>query len=117
MSYNLAFWKGHAVADADAEGVYLALSSGEVVSGIPDVDAAALDRALRDGLAGWTWESGVLTPPESVDAGPRFEVTVGTQFVEFVGHGVDGEYLNAVIDAMRPFGFRLFDPQTGERFD
>ena len=58
-----------------------------------------------------------LRPPGTAAEGtPMFDVYIGEQLIEFIGYGFQSEHANAVIDAMRPLGYQLFDPQVGERF-
>lgn len=115
MSYNLAFWADG--DDLDPQETYAALNAGEHVNGVRTIDVAAVEAALTAQLAGWRREGNILQPPGADPNGaPAFDVSIGTQLAEFVGYGTDGDDYNAVIDVMGPLGFRLFDPQVGERF-
>lgn len=115
MSYTLAFWSGG--DDLDPLETYRALDD-ELVEGVRPIDAAELEHALINGLPGWTRDANILQPPGADPNGaPAFDVHVGSHIAEFTGYGIeDGEHFNAIIDVMHPLGFRLFDPQTGERF-
>ena len=116
MSYNLAFWAGG--DDLDPLTTYTALNSGEHVEGVRAVDVAVLEDALSSQLKGWRRDANILQPPDAQpDAGPAFDLSIGAQLVEFIGYGTGGDHYNAIIDVMRPLGFRLFDPQAVERFD
>ena len=115
MSYNLAFWMG---GDNDDPGVlYARMNADEPVSDVAPVDHDRVVQAFVEDLADWSWDGQFLRPP-GVDPGgtPAFDVSIGDQMVEFVGYQFQGELANRIIDAMNPLGYRLFDPQTGERF-
>lgn len=113
MSYTLAFWAGG--DDLDPDETYLAFAD-DLIAGVGVIDAAEVDRAL-DGLVGWTRDANFLHPPGSGHDGAAFDVSIGIQLAQFTAYGIqDGNHLNAVIDAMHPLGFRLYDPQTRERF-
>lgn len=60
----------------------------------------------------------MLYPTGAADGGaPVFEVHFSERFAEFIGYGIDDtDHFNAIIDVMHPLGFRLYDPQTRERF-
>ena len=116
MSYTLAFWQDG--DDLDPQDTYSRLREGSRVDGVTDVDAAQVDRALTERLVGWRRDENVLLPPgSSPDEGPAFDVLVAEQYVDFTAYGADGDDLNAIIDVMRPLGFRLYDPQTDDRFN
>lgn len=114
MSYNLAFWAGG--DDLDADETYLALEENHI-DGVRVIDAGEVLGAL-DALEGWSREPNFLYPPGSgPEGGPAFDFRIGTQLAEFIGYGIqDGDHFNAIIDALHPLGFRLYDPQVRERF-
>lgn len=112
MSYTLAFWSGG--DDLEPEQVYLE----GVIEGVRPIDVEQIERAMTDNLPGWTRLDNILNPP-GVEAGaaPVFEVHFGERIAEFIGYGIeDTDHFNAIIDVMHPLGFRLYDPQTRERF-
>jgi hypothetical protein len=115
MSYTLAFWAGG--DDLDPDQTYLAFAD-DLIAGVGVIDSAAVEQAIADRLVGWTRDANILQPPGSdPDSGPAFDVSIGIQLAQFTGYGItDGEHFNAIIDAMHPLGFRLYDPQTRERF-
>jgi len=115
MGYTLAFWAGG--DDLDPKETYLRLDE-EFVEGVAVIDALAVDRAIDEKLLGWTRDGNILQPPGAdPDGAPAFDVSIGTQLAQFTGYGIeDGEDFNAIIDVMHHLGFRLFDPQTVERF-
>lgn len=115
VSYSLAFWSGG--DDLDPVDTYRALDERHV-EGVRRIDAEEVERALLEGLPGWTRDSNILQPPGADPNGaPAFDVSIGTYLAQFTGYGIeDGEHFNAIIDVMHPLGFRLFDPQTNERF-
>ncbi len=115
MSYNLAFWAGG--DDLDLSHVYARLNDEQHVSGVNAVDRDCILQAFVEDLPGWAWDGQFLRPPGTAAEGtPMFDVYIGEQLIEFIGYGFQSEHANAVIDAMRPLGYRLFDPQVGERF-
>lgn len=115
MSYTLAFWAGGDSLDPDE--TYLAFAD-DLIAGVGVIDAAAVEQTIAEELVGWTRDANMLQPPESdPDSGPAFDVSIGLQLAEFVGYGIqNGDHFNAIIDMMHPLGFRLYDPQTRERF-
>lgn len=114
MSYTLAFWRGG--DGAECTETYNRLNNGDRVDGVHPVDKAVVERALAD-LDGWTWSQSMLYPPGShIEGSPVFDVFVDTHAVTCTGYSVEAADINTVIDAMRELGFRLYDPQTGERF-
>ncbi len=115
MSYNLAFWADG--DDLDPQQTYAALGDGAHVDGVRLIDAAQLEAALTAQLVGWRRDAHILQPPGAdPDGAPAFDVSIGAQLAEFVGYGTTGDHFNAIIDVMGSLGFRLYDPQTGERF-
>ncbi|WP_346076135.1 hypothetical protein [Gordonia cholesterolivorans] len=115
MSYTLAFWSGG--DSADCGETYNRLNSGERVAAVRPVDAAAVEGAIGD-LDRWSRNQNMLYPPGGTAAdGPAFDVFMDDQLVVFTGYGVEPHDINVVIDVMRSLGFRLYDPQTLERFE
>ncbi|KAB1654085.1 hypothetical protein F8O01_14320 [Pseudoclavibacter chungangensis] len=117
MSYTLAFWSGG--VDLDPADTYRRFGDTGAVDGVEPVDRQLVVQSFAERLPGWTWGGQFLTPPgvDPENGSPVFDVHLGEQLVEFVGYGMTGSAANAVIDAMRALGFRLYDPQTGERFE
>lgn len=115
MSYTLTFWAGG--DDLDPLETCRKLDV-EIVDGVRLLGRDEVDRALLDGLPGWVREGVHLhTPGADAEHGGSFEVHIGERIAAFVGYHIEeGEHFNAIIDAMRALGFRLFDPQTNERF-
>jgi len=115
MGYTLAFWSGG--DDLDPVETYLVLDEKQVES-VRRIDSDEVQRALIDGLPGWTQSGNILQPPGADPNGaPAFDVHIGDQLAQFTGYGIeDGADFNAIIDVMHPLGYRLFDPQTNERF-
>jgi hypothetical protein len=113
----LAFWSGG--DDLDPVDTYLTLvGDGDDVRSVREIDAGALEKALTDGLPGWSRAGNILQPPGAdPDGAPAFDVHIGSHLATFTGYGIeDGEHFNAIIDAVHILGYRLFDPQTNERF-
>ena len=117
MSYNLAFWSGG--DDLDPADTYRRIDGTEPVEGVVPVDRELVVQSFAERLPGWTWGGQFLSPPgvDPENGSPSFDVDIGAQMVQFVGYGMTGDAANAIIDAMRPLGFRLYDPQTDERFE
>ncbi|MGB3604551.1 MAG: hypothetical protein WBA38_13495 [Gordonia sp. (in: high G+C Gram-positive bacteria)] len=114
MSYTLSFWSGDDAADC--MDTYRRLNTGERVEHVALVDKAGVERALS-GIDGWRWSQSLLYPPGShLEGSPVFDIFVDTQAVTCTGYGVEAADINTVIDVMRELGFRLYDPQTNERF-
>lgn len=115
MSYNLAFWAGG--DDLDPADTYTQLNDEQHTTGIDTVDRERIVRAFAEHLPDWTWDGQFLRPPGvDPEATPAFDVAIGDQMIEFVAYGFQNDLANAVIDSMLPLGYRLYDPQTGERF-
>lgn len=115
MSITLAFWAGG--DDLDPEETYEQLHAGERVEGVTPADAAQVVAAFAQAQPTWQWDGQLFTlPARGGGEGGAFDVALGEQLVELVGYGVAGNDLNAVIDVMRPLGYRLYDPQIAERF-
>ncbi|BCF86530.1 hypothetical protein RQCS_60750 (plasmid) [Rhodococcus qingshengii] len=115
MSYNLAFWAGG--DDLDPGSVYTRLNGEQHVDSVDMVDRDRVLRAFAEDLPGWTWDGQFLRPPGSDPEGtPAYDVSIGEQLVEFIGYKFRGEHANEIIGAMHSLGYRLYDPQTLERF-
>lgn len=118
MSYELAFWSGG--DELDPLEVYRSLDAEpmEPVPGLRAIDPAEVDRAIVEVLKGWTRDGIHLHPPGvEIGSAPVFEMHIGRHIARFFGYGIEeGDHFNAIIDVMRPLGYRLFDPQTNERF-
>ncbi len=111
----MAFWVGG--DNLDPADVYARLCDQQPVNEVAAVDRERVVRAVADALPGWAWDGHILQPPEAEpDAAPAFDAGIGSQMVEFIGYGFENEHANAIIDVMHSLGYRLFDPQTGERF-
>jgi len=114
MSYQLVFWKQSASAVTMPQSVYERLMAGERVAGLCDLPGDRfLARIAEHFTAGWerlddyNWEH--------VDG--SFQVAVGPQHFLVISYNLPGEVLNEFIDLAAEFGCKLYDPQTGERFE
>lgn len=115
MSYQLAFWKGS--TQIEAEQVYLRLIDAQEVEGIDPVDATSVLAALREAFASWSVEANLWTfQPNDHGNGPGFDLGLDPYLVTFTCYGLENEQMNEIIDVMVGLRFRLYDPQTRERF-
>ena len=115
MSYDFAFWSGG--DDRDPGDVYALLIDDQHVAGIDTTDHDRIVRSFAERLPGWPWDGQILQPPGTdPDGVPAFDVWIGSQLVQFTGHGWEDEHANAIIDVMHALGYRLFDPQINTRF-
>ena len=127
MSYHLAFWRDLRDARPDPHGIYEALLTGQGVDGIEPLDLEPLlagiaerfplDRTpgLDEGYAVWTRNDDA--DADRIDAVIEFWWSPLHLLADARGNDTPDD-LNAVIDlAVDIADTRLYDPQTGERFD
>ncbi len=114
MSYQLVFWKQPTGTPADPQPVYERLLDGERVAELEEVPGDRfLARVAEQFAAGWerldeyNWER----------ADGSFQVEVGPQHFLVVSYSLPGEVLNEFIDIAAEFECKLYDPQTGVRFE
>lgn len=114
MSYQLVFWKQPSGTPPDPQPVYERLMDGERVDGLDELPGNRfLDRVAEQFAAGWerldryNWER-----PDG-----SFQVDIGPQYFVVVSYSLPGEVLNEFIDIAAEFGCKLYDPQTGVRFE
>jgi hypothetical protein len=122
MAYDLAFWTDTRTDRPAPSAVHDALAGGGSVDGLGPFDALAMLDALAERFPG-------MQPPpteatgqaawEAPDGQTVFEFTWSPQHLVATARGrFDGDQMNAIIDAGVDIGGgRLYDPQTGERFD
>lgn len=121
MSYDLVFWTDHRTDRPEPSEIYQALLAGQPVRGLDPFDA-------RQALAGLAPHFPGLTPTgdatgylawEAPDASVVFEFSWSPQHLLATARGrYTNEQMNEIIEsAITSGGGRLFDPQTGERFD
>ena len=116
MSYSFAFWAGNSAVDP--EEAYMKMNLGEQLDSITPLDREAVLQGLLQHLAGWSFDGQFLRPPGTeADGGTVFDVHIGGQMLEATAYSFEDEQVNALIDAMRALGLRLFDPQVGVRFE
>ena len=118
MAYELAFWSDPHPEERDPKAVYLALGGETLVEGLGDFAVEATLVALADlfpGLAA-TGATG-RADWEGNDASVEFSWS--PQHLIAIPRGdVSTDQVNAIIDTcIEVGGARLYDPQTGERFD
>jgi len=114
MSYQLIFWKQPPGSPADPLAVYERLMAGERVAGLDELPGDRFRAGVAEAFAvGWerldeyNWER----------ADGSFQIEVGPQHFLVVAYSLPGEVLNEFIDIGSKFGCKLYDPQTGVRFE
>ena len=122
MSYDLAFWADSRADRPDPQQVYEDLQGGATVEGLGPFDTRAALEVLGEKFPG-------LTPPpvdtvgatawEAPDDSAVFEFSWSPQHLVATARGrYTNEQMNEIIDVGTGVGGgRLYDPQTGERFD
>jgi hypothetical protein len=122
VSYDLAFWTDLRPIRPEPQQVYDQLQSGATVDGLGPFDTRAVLVVLGEKFPG-------LTPPPSAPAGTTawkasdnstaFEFTWSPQHLIATARGrYTNDQMNEIIDVgIEVGGGRLYDPQTGERFD
>ena len=122
MSYDLAFWTDSRPTRPDPRQVYDQLLGGATVEGLGPFDSRAALEALGSKFPG-------LTPPpaapegvtawEAPGASVVFEFSWSPQHLVATARGrYTNDQMNDVINiCIDVGGGRLYDPQTGERFD
>jgi hypothetical protein len=114
VSYDLNFWKSRAGVELDARRTYEQLSNGERVEGLEDLPVESIFEKIREAFSvGWTQLDAVTWEA------PRkaFQVFLTPQYFRVDCGGMTGEEMNALIDIGIGFGCRLYDPQTGRRYE
>jgi hypothetical protein len=123
MSYDVWFWKQTADCTVEPARVMERLADGEQVPGIVPIDIQGILAGIRSmfpavsenrvgvdgGRTQLIWQS-------SVDDG-CFIVGSSPYYVSVESHGANSETLNRLIELAVAFDCRLYDPQTGVRYD
>jgi hypothetical protein len=114
MGYDLNFWKQKPGVQLDPQFVYERLCEGEAVEGLEPLPSepifSRISNIFTDGwdrLDEFNWES----------ANGSFQVSTTPQSFRVDCYSVPEEVMNLFIDIGNEFGCKLFDPQTGVRFD
>ena len=121
MSYDLVFWTDNRAIRPDPNMVYQALLNEQSVEDLGSFDTSAVLSALRSYFPGF--EPGAESTGsafwEAVDASSVFEFSWSDQHLLATARGrYTNDQMNSIIDVcIEVGGGRLFDPQTGERFD
>lgn len=125
MGYDLAFWCDDNPSERDPQAVYEALLAGRQVEGLGAfrLDAALAALAQRfpgmhgDGAA--AAQVGKYASWDRADGAAAVEFSWSPQHLLATARGaVSNDEMNAIIDICVGIGgARLYDPQTGERFD
>ena len=122
MSYDLAFWTDPRPTRPEPQQIYDQLQGGATVDGLGSFDTRAALERLSGRFPG-------LTPPpttptgattwEAPDNSTVFEFSWSPQHIVATARGhYTNDQMNDVIDiCIELGGGRLYDPQTGERFD
>jgi hypothetical protein len=121
MSYDLAFWTDPRPERPEPQTVYKDLLDGLVVDGLGQFETRVALRALAEHFLGFappSDESGTAYW-ESPDGRSVFEFSWSPQYLLATARGqYTNEQMNNIIDVCVDLGGgRLYDPQTGERFD
>ena len=120
MSYDLVFWTDTRADRPRPQEIYAALIAGETVPGLGEFDTAAVLRSLGEVFGGFAG-SGPSGQEywESPDGETVLEISWSAQHLLVTARGdYSDDVLNSVIDVgLDVGGGRLYDPQTGERFD
>ena len=122
MSYDLYFWKQNAKSSTSPEGTLLAIQSGDApiyVDALPETEfVGAIKSAFPEIVENRTTnpEIPVQLICDPSDGG-CFIVTWSKHVLTVEAHGVDGTHFNTLIDIADACGCRLYDPQTGLRYE
>lgn len=119
MSYDLAFWCDPTPAGRDAQVVYETLMDGREVEGLDALEVDATVAALTHRFPGMSRDAPGCAVWERGDGSAVVEFAWSRQHLVAMARGsVSNDEMNAIIDiCLRVGGARLYDPQTGERFD
>ena len=122
MSYDLAFWTDSRANRPDPQQVYDDLQGGATVEGLGPFDSQAALEALGEKFHGLTplpTNTVGTTAWEAPDNSTVFEFSWSPQHLVATARGrYTNDQMNDVIDiCIEVGGGRLYDPQTGERFD
>jgi len=115
MSFCLHFWNQSSCCTLDPPEVLEQLAEGNVLPGIEPIPFDRIcDRLVEEfpsienfGSPSFTWESG----------DECFLMYIGKYHIEVESHGATTDTLNRVIDLAIEFDCRLYDPQTGVRYE
>jgi hypothetical protein len=114
MSYDLNFWKEKPGVTLDPLQVYERLCDGHQVDGLEELPIGRILQRVREKFsAGWTQ----LDPVTWEAPKKAFQVYTTPQLLRVDCGGLTAEDMNAIIDIGLEFGCRLYDPQTGVRFE
>ena len=121
MSYDLVFWADPRRDRPDPQSVYCDLVDGATVEGLGSFNARGMLDALTVqfvGLAAPPEDEG-YTAWESPNNETAFEFNWSPQYLMATARGkYSNDQMNVIIDfGIEVGGGRLYDPQTGERFD
>jgi len=120
MSYDLAFWCDPIAGQRDPQAVYESLQGGQAVEGLGDFSLDATLASLAARFPGMDVTSANrFTAWERSDNSAVIEFSWSSQHLVATARGdVGNDDMNAIIDiCVDVGGARLYDPQTGERFD
>jgi hypothetical protein len=94
--------------------VYSRLCAAERVEGLEDLPIERIMARVAEAFASgwerldeWNWES----------AEGSFQISTTPQYFRVDCYGLTGETMNQFIDIAQEFGCKLYDPQTGVRFE
>jgi hypothetical protein len=114
MSYDLNSWKQQPGLTIDPQSVYERLCEGERVEGLVELPIEAIVTLIAETFSDG-WER--LDPQSWESSHGAFQISTTPQSFRVDCHGLTGEIMNVFIDIGQELGSRLYDPQTGVRFD
>ena len=119
MGYDLAFWCDPQPSERDAQAVYETLLDGREADGLGAFAVEATLAELAQRFPGMTHEAPGYAVWERGDDAAVIEFSWSAQHLVATARGtVSNDELNAIVDiCVDVGGGRLYDPQTGERFD
>jgi hypothetical protein len=115
MSYDLAFWKQKPTCTASPSSIYGDLLEGRAVDGLETIPTTEFITRVQERFLGISTDGG-LTFWEGGKRG-MFELCSSDQHVHFCCRQMSGDDMNILVDIAVAFDCRLYDPQTGKRYD
>lgn len=120
MSYDLAFWNQPPGFNGSPQATYEALLDDRPVDGLTEIAVeafvqdilGAFPAATREPNGDTEWVTWIAPDEKS-----SFEVYWSRQHVLAMLRPLNPDIANAMIDIAFAHDCRLYDPQTGERFD
>jgi hypothetical protein len=118
MSYELCFWRANANVSADPRDVYTALMAERGIDGLVSLPIEMYLTAVMTAFPSAVREpSGDVLTWQNDDQRNMFEITWSPVHIRVDLRPLQPDNANRLIEIAAEFDARLYDPQTGERFD